>query len=89
MSKKNSEKRFQMRCIFYNSFFLMSLFVIIMGCKKNNTQSINNELVIFHAGSLSVPFREISAEFNKQYPEIEIRAEAAGSRASARKICDL
>ncbi|MHC4856267.1 MAG: hypothetical protein ACYTBY_00430 [Planctomycetota bacterium] len=42
-----------------------------MGCKKNNTQSINNELVIFHAGSLSVPFREISAEFNKQYPEIE------------------
>jgi len=59
------------------------------GCKKNNTQSKNNELVIFHAGSLSVPFREISAEFNKQYPDIEIRAEAAGSRASARKICDL
>ena len=89
MSKKNSEKRFQMRCIFYNSFFLMFFFVIIMGCKKNNTQSKNNELVIFHAGSLSVPFREISAEFNKQYPDIEIRAEAAGSRASARKICDL
>jgi molybdate/tungstate transport system substrate-binding protein len=59
------------------------------GCKKNNTQSKNNELVIFHAGSLSVPFREISAEFNRQYPDIQIRAEAAGSRASARKICDL
>ena len=67
----------------------MCLFVGMTGCKKNNTQSKNNELVIFHAGSLSVPFREISAEFNKQYPDIEIRAEAAGSRASARKICDL
>ena len=67
----------------------MCLFAGMTGCKKNNTQSKNNELVIFHAGSLSVPFREISAEFNKQYPDIEIRAEAAGSRASARKICDL
>ena len=89
MFRKSSEKRFQVRCIFYYSFFFMCLFVGMTGCKKNNTQSKNNELVIFHAGSLSVPFREISAEFNKQYPDIEIRAEAAGSRASARKICDL
>jgi len=88
MSRKSSEKRFKIRCMFY-CFFFMCLFVGITGCKKNNTQSKNNELVIFHAGSLSVPFHEISAEFNKQYPEIEIRAEAAGSRASARKICDL
>ena len=59
------------------------------GCKKNNPQSKKNELVIFHAGSLSVPFRDISAEFKKQHPHISIKAEAAGSRASARKICDL
>ena len=86
MSRKSSEKRFKIRCIFYCSFFFMCLFVGITGCKKNNTQSNNNELVIFHAGSLSVPFHEISAEFNKQYPEIEIRAEAAGSRASAKNM---
>jgi molybdate/tungstate transport system substrate-binding protein len=64
-------------------------FLILTGCGKTKTESSENELIIFHAGSLSVPFREISAEFNKQYPDIEIRAEAAGSRASARKICDL
>ena len=59
------------------------------GCKENHTPSEKNELVIFHAGSLSVPFREIAAEFKKQYPGIDIKAEAAGSRACARKVCDL
>ncbi|RKY10194.1 MAG: tungstate ABC transporter substrate-binding protein WtpA [Planctomycetota bacterium] len=47
------------------------------------------ELVIFHAGSLSVPFGEVSAEFEKMYPDITIKAEAAGSRMCARKISEL
>lgn len=47
------------------------------------------ELIIFHAGSLSVPFREVSSEFEKFHPEIAVKAEAAGSRACARKISDL
>jgi len=48
-----------------------------------------NVLTIFHAGSLSVPFRDLSVLFKQEYPEIVIRAEAAGSRDCARKICDL
>ena len=47
------------------------------------------ELVIFHAGSLSVPFREVSAEFEKMHPDIRVKAEAAGSRMCARKITEL
>lgn len=47
------------------------------------------ELVIFHAGSLSVPFREVSAEFGKAHPDIRVKAEAAGSRMCARKISEL
>lgn len=47
------------------------------------------ELIIFHAGSLSVPFRDISAAFKKKHPNVQIKAEAAGSRDSARKISDL
>jgi molybdate/tungstate transport system substrate-binding protein len=46
------------------------------------------ELIIFHAGSLSVPFREVSEAFNKKYPDLVIKPEAAGSRDSARKISD-
>ncbi|MFH1756274.1 MAG: substrate-binding domain-containing protein [Candidatus Latescibacterota bacterium] len=47
------------------------------------------ELVIFHAGSLSVPFRELSARFKQMYPNVTIKAEAAGSRDTARKVSDL
>jgi molybdate/tungstate transport system substrate-binding protein len=47
------------------------------------------ELVIFHAGSLSVPFREVSKKFNETYPHVTIKAEAAGSRDTARKVSDL
>jgi molybdate/tungstate transport system substrate-binding protein len=58
-------------------------------CKKHVPSSESHELIIFHAGSLSVPFREITKEFNKQYPNIHVKAEAAGSRSCARKISDL
>jgi molybdate/tungstate transport system substrate-binding protein len=46
-------------------------------------------LIIFHAGSLAVPLKEIAAEFNKEYPNVKILLESAGSVASARKITDL
>jgi molybdate/tungstate transport system substrate-binding protein len=62
---------------------------MIISCGKKDSDSAKNELIIFHAGSLSVPFREISAEFQKEYPDITINAEASGSRNAARKICDL
>jgi molybdate/tungstate transport system substrate-binding protein len=57
------------------------------GQQKNN--AISGDLIIFHAGSLSVPFKEIAAEFNKLYPKVKILMESAGSVASARKITDL
>ena len=47
------------------------------------------ELIIFHAGSLAIPFRDMSAAFAKQYPGIRVLREAAGSRTCARKITDL
>lgn len=50
---------------------------------------VSGDLVIFHAGSLASPFQAISEEFLRQYPEVKILREAAGSRACARKISDL
>jgi len=52
-------------------------------------EALAGKLVVFHAGSLSVPFKQIGAEFNKLHPEVEILLEAAGSRDCARKISDL
>jgi molybdate/tungstate transport system substrate-binding protein len=61
--------------------------ICMIGQQKNN--AISGDLIIFHAGSLSVPFKEIATEFNKLYPDVKILMESAGSVASARKITDL
>ncbi len=47
------------------------------------------DLIIFHAGSLSIPFKQISAAFTTKYPKVHIYRESAGSRTCARKITDL
>ncbi len=46
-------------------------------------------VVVFHAGSLSVPFKEISKAFEAKYPEYKVVREPAGSRACARKIAEI
>lgn len=61
--------------------------VIIISCNTKNQE--NNKLIIFHAGSLSVPFKQMKAEFEKENPNVEILLESAGSVTCARKITDL
>lgn len=67
------------------------LFILIvlslLSCNSSNKKG--KELVIFHAGSLSVPFREIVSNYQKENPDIKISMESAGSRQCARKITDL
>ena len=48
-----------------------------------------DQVIIFNAGSLSIPLKEISEAFNKKYPQVQVIREAAGSRVCARKITDL
>lgn len=71
------------------TMILLAVPCMMIGCENRNTPSAKNELVIFHAGSLSVPLREVSALFKKEHPDITIKSEASGSRDAARKICDL
>jgi molybdate/tungstate transport system substrate-binding protein len=46
-------------------------------------------VIIFHAGSLSVPFKKLAEEYRKDHPDIKILLESAGSLVSARKITEL
>jgi len=67
-------------------------FGLVVSCAKSPERdpgALSGELVIFHAGSLSVPFRELSGLFMERHPGVSVRAEAAGTRACARKICNL
>jgi molybdate/tungstate transport system substrate-binding protein len=73
--------------------FLIPFLLVALGCNQNNPQNnkdmASQELIIFHAGSLSVPFKEAADSFRKQHPEVDIKLEAAGSVDCARKITEL
>ena len=56
---------------------------------NERASEVTAELIIFHAGSLAVPFKQICDEFSSQYPNVKIFREAAGSRLCARKITEL
>jgi len=47
------------------------------------------KVIIFHAGSLTIPFAEMEKAFEARHPGVDIVREAAGSRRCARKITDL
>jgi len=59
--------------------------IFVASCNKAE----RNEIIIFHAGSLSFPFKEIAGEYMDMYPGIDIKLEGAGSVACARKITEL
>ncbi len=74
---------------------LLSVGLLFSGCNRSGkdvatkNSSIQGELIIFHAGSLSVPFKQIAAAFKESYPGVTVYLEPAGSVACARKITDL
>jgi len=73
---------------------LIFLLFVLISCNNSNksgkqNSEVSGDLIIFHAGSLSVPLQEVVDSFNIQYPEVNILMESAGSLACARKITDL
>jgi len=63
---------------------------MLAACGQSATQTeLSGQLQIFNAGSLTAPFAQISAEFNKIHPDVEILAEAAGSATTIRKVTEL
>jgi molybdate/tungstate transport system substrate-binding protein len=77
---------------------LIILLPIIVSCTspQHNKESCNGtdstlsgNLVIFHAGSLSLPVKSICDSFVQKHPDVTILKEAAGSKDCARKISDL
>jgi molybdate/tungstate transport system substrate-binding protein len=73
-------------------FFLSLVYLLLLPGlfqARGQQSTLTGQLTIFHAGSLSVPMKEISAAFKKVHPGVDIRMESAGSVESARKITDL
>jgi molybdate/tungstate transport system substrate-binding protein len=70
------------------SVLLILTLTIIAGC-GNSHHGKPKEIIVFHAGSLSVPFNQLKDEYEKMNPDIKILLEAAGSLVCARKITEL
>lgn len=74
------------------SYILLLILFLLPGARGQSQaarKELSGDLIIFHAGSLSVPFKEVAAAFKKLHPKVNILMESAGSVASARKITDL
>jgi len=48
-----------------------------------------NEVVVFHAASLSRAFGELRESFLSKYPDTRVRIEVSGSQTAARKVAEL
>lgn len=59
------------------------------GTKNQNNDKISGKLVVFHAGSLSMPLKAAVESFTRIHPNAKIYLEAAGSVECARKITEL
>jgi molybdate/tungstate transport system substrate-binding protein len=68
--------------------YLILFSLLITGCQSSG-KSKKVEIMIFHAGSLSVPFRQLKDIYEKRNPGIRILLEPAGSLVCARKITEL
>ncbi|MCX6327016.1 MAG: tungstate ABC transporter substrate-binding protein WtpA [Bacteroidia bacterium] len=70
------------------SLIMIISVVVFTGCGNSNSGK-SKEIIIFHAGSLSVPFRQLKDGYEKKNPGIKILLEPAGSLVCARKITEL
>ena len=70
-------------------FFTFTFSALDCNRPSDSNRIKNDELIIFHAGSLSLPVKQICDSFRILHPEVVLKPEAAGSVASARKITDL
>ncbi|MEE4363187.1 MAG: tungstate ABC transporter substrate-binding protein WtpA [Desulfotignum sp.] len=49
----------------------------------------SGKVIVFHAGSLTVPFAEIEKKFEAAYPDVDVLREAGGSTKMARLISEV
>lgn len=68
--------------------YILILFIFLFGTLMMG-EEISGEVIVFHAGSLSVPFARIEKAFESKYPGTDVIREAAGSREAVRKVTDL
>jgi molybdate/tungstate transport system substrate-binding protein len=77
----------------FGKIFTLLIFVLGFATLFTSTYAAADDLkgtvIIFHAGSLSVPFELMEKEFEKSHPGVDVQREPAGSLQCARKVSEL
>jgi len=71
------------------SLVFFSFALLFLSFRVLADDEISGKLIIFHAGSLTLPFSEMERVFEAKYPAVDIRREHAGSMNCSRKIMEL
>ncbi|OIQ52078.1 molybdate ABC transporter periplasmic substrate-binding protein [Pseudodesulfovibrio hydrargyri] len=69
--------------------FIASLALALLTLAGAAQAEPSGKLIIFHAGSLSVPFAAIEKNFEAKYPKVDVLREAGGSTKMARLISEV
>ena len=73
-----------------NSILLKTIFCLLFLLQAVSLQAApEGKLIIFHAGSLSVPFAAMEKAFEAKYPGVDVLREAGGSTKMARLISEV
>ncbi len=70
-------------------FCLVTAIFLVTAAHVPADSSLKGDVIIFHAGSLTVPLAKMEKEFEAKYPEVDIKREAGGSTKMARMISEL
>ncbi|MCP5107676.1 MAG: extracellular solute-binding protein, partial [bacterium] len=65
--------------------FILPVLVLFSSCGDAG----KSEILVLHAGSLSIPFKDMADSFMKKHPDVKVLLEGHGSRTCARRITDL
>jgi molybdate/tungstate transport system substrate-binding protein len=71
------------------SYRFILYFLILFSLCLSSCRQAQERLVVFHAGSLAVPFQTIAREYEILHPGTEVQLESAGSLTCIRKITEL
>jgi molybdate/tungstate transport system substrate-binding protein len=75
------------------SVLLFALFMVTLLIYQHavwaQESASTGKIIVFNAGSLTIPLAQMEKEFEAQYPKVDVLREAAGSQKCARKITDL
>ena len=63
--------------------------LVLVSFQVSFPQANTGPLVIFHAGSLTVPLQRLMSAFQESHPGVTFAAEGSGSRTAARKVSEL